>query len=505
MKQNIDLLLVNPGNRKQCYGELSELLQGIEPPIWCGLTAAFIRKYGYSVKIIDADAENLSPEETAKKIVEDNPLLVDIVVLGTNPSASSTPKMTAVSETLQVLKTEAPEIKTVLSGLHPSALPELTLREEKTDFVCQGEGFHTILKLLEVLKSGKKNFDQIEGLWYKKDGKIISNPPAPLIKNLDEFPLAAWDLLPIGKYRAHNWHCLGDLNKRDSYAVIYTSLDCPFRCSYCPIHAFYGKPGIRFRSPEKVIEEIDFLVKNYNIKNIKILDELFTIRKERVMYLCDLLIEKGCKLNMWVYARVDTVDEKLLKKMKRAGINWLCYGFESASELVRLGVGKKTKQEKIKKAIEMTRAADIYIIANFMFGLPDDNLETMQETLEMAKKFNFEYVNFYVTMAYPGSQLYEEAVKKGIKLPENWHGYSQLGYETLPLPTKYVSAEEVLEFRDKAFTEYFSNPKYLELIKTKFGDEAVKHIKKMLEIKIQRKFTFDKNDRHILQKSDKTS
>ena len=488
MTQQLDLLLVNPGNRAQAYGELSNSFSGIEPPFWCGLIAAFVRKNGYSVKIIDADAEYLSPEDTTQKIMECNPLLVDIVVLGTNPSASSTPKMTAVRETLVALENKAAHIKTILSGLHPSALPKQTIQEERTDFVCQGDGFHTILALLEALKSGREDdFSKIRGLWYKEDGKIISNPPAPPLKNLDELPFVAWDLLPMERYRAHNWHCLENLDGRGNYAVVYTSLGCPFKCNYCPIHAFYGKPNVIFGTPQRVVEEIDLLVKNYNIKNIKIMDELFVMNRDRVIHLCDLIIERQYKLNMWAYARVDTVDEPLLKKMKQAGINWICYGFESANELVRLGAGKRTHQEKTRKAIEMTRAAGIYILANFMFGLPNDNFETMQQTLSMAKEFNFEYVNFYVTMAYPGSKLYEEAIQEGISLPSQWHGYGQLGYETVPLPTKYLSSEEVLRFRDEAFNEYYSNYKYLEMVAEKFGPRAVKHIKDMLKHKVKRK------------------
>src|SRR3990172_7595770 len=152
MAHELDLLLINPGARKQVYGNLSSSLSGIEPPLWCGLIGGFIREKGYSVKIIDAEAENLSPEETARKIAEHNPLLAAIIVLGSNPSAASTPKMTSAGETLTALKRISPQIKTLLGGLHPSALSERTLTEEDVDFVCQGEGFYTILQLLELLR-----------------------------------------------------------------------------------------------------------------------------------------------------------------------------------------------------------------------------------------------------------------------------------------------------------------------------------------------------------------
>ncbi len=489
MTEQLDLVLINPGARTQVYGGLGSTLAGIEPPLWCGLLAAFVRQHGYSVKIIDAEAENWSPEGTADRVAEYNPLLADIVVLGLNPSASSTPKMTAAGELATALKKKSPHIKIIFGGLHPSALPAQTLREEKTDFVCQGEGFDTIMQLLEALKSGKElSGYQIPGLWYRRNGEVISKPPPPLV-NPDELPMAAWDLLPMAKYRAHNWHCFEHIDQRQPYAITYTSFGCPFNGSYCNIHALYNdKPGIRFRSPEKVVEEIDFLVKNYKVRNIKIIDELFALREDRVNHICDLIIQGNYDLNIWAYARVDTVTERMLKKMKQAGINWVCYGFESASSEVRTGVDKKTEQETTRKAIEMTQDAGIYILANFMFGLPDDDLETMQATLDMAQEFNFEYVNFYTVMAYPGSHLYGDAIKQGTKLPEEWHGYGQFSEDALPMPTKHLSAAEVLRFRDNAFDEYFSNPKYLEMIRQKFGPKVVEHIQGMLKHKIRRKF-----------------
>ena len=253
------------------------------------------------------------------------------------------------------------------------------------------------------------------------------------------------------------------------------------------IHSLYNdKPGIRFRSPEKVVEEIDLLNRIYGVKNIKFMDELFAIKADRVNHLCDLIIEGGYDLNIWAYARVDTVNEVMLNRMKQAGINWLCYGFESASSRVRNGVAKKTEQDMTRQAIEMTQDAGIYILANFIFGLPDDDLETMQATLDMAKSYNFEYVNFYMAMAYPGSQLYRDAVKNGVELPKSWHGYGQFSYEALPLPTKYLSPAEVMRFRDNAFRNYFSDTGYLAMIEQKFGHEVVEHIGDILLTKQMR-------------------
>ncbi|MCX6993106.1 MAG: radical SAM protein [Kiritimatiellaeota bacterium] len=482
-----DLLIVRPGNQKSLYGDLSaRKLTGIEPPLWAAMLAAYIRHHGFRVEILDAEVMHWSHAETAEKIKAINPRLVQVAVSGTNPSAS-TWNMTGAGILIRHLKTVAPELTTVLSGLHPSALPERTLNDEAVDYICQGEGFHTIQGLLQTAQTDASALAKVPGLWYRQDGHVVSTPRAPLIKNLDDLPMPAWDLLPMEDYRAHNWHCLGGKYDRQPYGIIYTSLGCPFNCSFCCINSFFGKNMIRFRSPEKVVEEIQFLVSSYGIKNIRIIDEMFVLRPSHVMKLCDLIISRGFDLNMWVYARVDTVTPDMLKKMKQAGINWICYGFESANQDVLDGVRKGYEKTDVYEAVRMTRAAGIHILANYMFGLPDDDHKTMQETLDQAKELNCEFANFYCCMAYPGSKLYDEAVARGVRLPDSWDGYSQLSYETLPLPTKHLAPAEVLRFRDHAFKEYFSNPAYLAMIEKTFGSQALNEIRNMLEGEIKRK------------------
>lgn len=483
----VDIVLVKPGSQKQLYGELGVFnLTGIEPPLWGALLAAYLRKQGYSVVLFDAEVENWNYEQTAEKISELNPMLVAIVVSGTNPSAS-TMNMTGAGAIIGHLKKLAPKVKTLFTGLHPSALPRRTLVEEEVDFVCEGEGFYTLPQLLDALKTNREDYP-IEGLWYKKDGKVVFNHHAPLVRDLDELPMPAWDLLPMIKYRAHNWHCFNNINDRQPYAVIYTSLGCPFKCSFCCINALFGKPGIRYRSPNRVIEEIDYLVKDCNIKNIKILDEMFVLKESHVVRLCDLIIERGYDLNMWAYARVNTVNETMLSKMKQAGINWVAYGFESGSKKVLNGVNKRYQTDRVDAVVGMTYDAGLYVCANFIFGLPDDDHESMRQTLDLALAINAEWANFYSAMAFPGSELYQQAIKEDWPLPETWQGYSQYAYETLPLPTKYLSGADVLRFRDHAFQVYFNSPQYLDMITGKFGPETAQHIQEMASYKLVRKY-----------------
>jgi anaerobic magnesium-protoporphyrin IX monomethyl ester cyclase len=486
MKQT-DILLVKPGNQKAVYGELSSFnLTAIEPPFWCALLAAYLRDSGYSVEVFDAEIENWSYEETAQRIQEVKPLLAAVIVSGHNPSAS-TMNMSGAGKILRHLKERAPEIKTLLAGLHPSALPERTLREEELDFLCQGEGFYTLPQLVESLKAGREDFS-IPGLWYKQDGRIVSNPRPPLMEDLDLLPMPAWGLLPLAKYRAHNWHCFDHIQARQPYAVIYTSLGCPFRCSFCCINSLFGKAGIRYRSPERVVEEVDYLVKNHNLKNIKIMDEMFVLKESHVVRLCDLMIERGYDLNIWAYARVNTVNERMLRKMKQAGIRWLAFGFESGNPKVLQAVTKGYDLDTVGRVVKMTRDMGIYICGNYIFGLPDDDASSMQETLDLALQINAEWANFYGAMAFPGSQLYQQAMAEGWPLPKTWEGYSPYSPETLPLPTAHLTGPEVLRFRDQAFQRYFTSPKYLEMITQKFGPDTAQHIQKMTGHNLKREF-----------------
>ncbi|GAI72701.1 unnamed protein product, partial [marine sediment metagenome] len=198
-KQAIDMVIIRPTDRKNIYGRLDNSVSAIEPPLWAALLAAYVRREGFSVKIIDVEAEDLGPKETAQKVAALNPVLAAFVVTGTNLSAS-TWNMTGTRKYVSALKQKSSETKTLLWGLHPSALPERTLQEEKTDFVCQGEGFVTFVELLKLLKSGSKiEQNEIPGLWYFDNGQIRSNPRAELIKNLDDLAAPAWDLVPMDR------------------------------------------------------------------------------------------------------------------------------------------------------------------------------------------------------------------------------------------------------------------------------------------------------------------
>jgi hypothetical protein len=149
-------------------------------------------------------------------------------------------------------------------------------------------------------------------------------------------------------------------------------------------------------------------------------------------------------------------------------------------------VDKAFDQDEVYRVLARVRAAGINVIGNYIFGLPEDDAETMQATLDLALDLKCEFANFYSAVAYPGSPLYALAVRQGVPLPERWTGYSQHSRDCLPLPTRHVTAREVLRFRDEAFLRYYTDPGYLETVERRFGPETVVHLRQMTGYRLER-------------------
>ncbi|MBF0312100.1 MAG: cobalamin-dependent protein [Oligoflexia bacterium] len=480
----IDIVFINPGNRKKIFQSLGIEVSAVEPPFCLAAMASYLRNKKYSVAIIDSNAENFSPEQTVSRVIELNPKMIAVIAHGSQPSAS-TQNMPDVYEIASAIKNSLPNIPLIVGGPHPSALPERTLQESCFDYLLEGEGSYTLEQFISGLPE-----HEIKGLWWKdSSGKILHNERMDLAKNLNEIlPVAAWDLLPMEKYRAHNWHCFDDIEHRSPYAAIYTSFGCPYNCVFCCINAPFGKPSIRYRNPEVVLEELELLVHRYGVKNLKIIDELFIFQESHYLKILEGIIERNLDLNIWAYARVDTINESLLSTLKKAGVNWLALGIESADAKVKSGNKKKLLACDVHDLVRKIQEHGIRVIGNYIFGLPEDNYDSMEKTLQLAKELNCEFANFYSAMAYPGSRLYKMADENGWQLPETWIGYSQHSFEALPLPTKHLSAGEVLKFRDMAFQNYFNDETYLSMIHQKFGALVVDHIKEISSKEVKRKF-----------------
>ncbi len=491
--RSLDVLFVNPGSHRRIYQNLGAELAAKEPPIWAAQLAMHARQRGRSVSILDANALDLTPEQIGTAVAELTPRLTVVVVYGHNPNAS-TFAMPGARDAIAGIRAADPEGRVLLLGGHVAALPERTLREEDVDFVCSGEGPYTIDALVDALTAERTRPElaRVPGLLWRDGDAIVRNIPAPLVRDLDnEMPGMAWDLLDMTRYRAHNWHAFGRPS-REPYAALYTTLGCPFQCTFCCIQAPFKegeaaagldntRNSYRKFDPDRVVADITRLVADHGVQNIKIADELFLLDRHHVTRICDGLAALDADLNIWAYARVDTCrDGELLAKMRAAGVRWLAIGIESASEKVRAGVDKGYKPAAMQKAISLVRDAGIAVMGNYIFGLPEDDQASMRLTLDFAKELNTEFANFFSAMAYPGSQLYRDAVANGWQLPADWDGYSQHSKSCLPLPTRHLAGAEVLAFRDAAFREYFDRDEYRAMAARTFGPAVLPELARML-------------------------
>jgi len=503
----LDVLFVNADSSAQAYQELSKDFSAIEPPTWALLLAQACRANGFGVAILDCGAERLSDEQAVKRIGEMPARLVCFVVYGQNPNSGTT-NMIGATALARKLKAAHSEAKTCFVGSHTSALPMEVLSLPEVDFILLNEGVYALQNLLRT--DLQSQLDKVKGIGHKQNGAAILNAPEIVVPNdrMDlDLPGYAWDLLPyrnkpLDLYRAHFWHSEFSYDLRTPFAAIYTSLGCKFKCDFCMINIVNrtdnsdgvvsaNSPNMRFWSPKFMLKEFEKLAA-LGVKTIRVSDEMFFLNKNYFEPLVDGLAERNLGLRMWTYSRIDTVRPQYLEKFRKAGINWLALGVEAGNQTVRREVSKGSFQDiNIRDVIKTVRASGLYVISNYIFGFPEDTHETMQQTLDLALELNTEMANMYPCQALPGSPLYYTARANGWKLPSSPGGYDFLSYDSEPLPTKHLSAAQVLKFRDDAWRTYFTNPAYLQSVEKIFGTQQRKNVEAMASIRLKRKLLGD--------------
>ena len=488
-----DILLIAPNEKLRIYGDTASKYSAIQPNIYMALIEAYLSSKNIDVMMIDGEVDDLTNEELANLVISIQPKLVGIVATGVNPS-SSTMSMVSVISFFELLNSKLNEFDkaptTFVVGGHPTVLPERTYSDTHADFVIIGEGYETIEQLYFSIESND-DFANIPGLGFSTEHGFNQNP-APDLIDVDVLPQINWHKMDPTKYRAHNWHCFGDdIDNRSPYAVLWTSMGCPYPCEFCCINNVFGKRTFRFRSMEKVVQELDDLVQNYNVKHLKILDELFVIKHKRIDEFCDLLEERQYDLNIWCYARVDSVTPRLLQRLSKVGVRWIGYGFEAGdNEEALTSVDKRVRNNSPTPAevVHMTRQAKINIVGHAILGLWDDDEQAIFNNRDFLYKHEFEWNNIYPTFAYPGTPLYDKYLAAGIiDEPSNWECYGLYSYECEPLPTKYLTAAEVLQLRDTIFTEIYTNENTLSMLEAKFGLKTRLHVEEMVKRPLRRR------------------
>lgn len=481
-----EIVLASVNAKAALYAATADEFSAIAPNIHLGMLAAYLKSLGLPVRVIDCEPEGVTMNQLAEIIARDVPTMFGVICTGANPS-SSTMTMAGVVKFFNESWKEIPGTTTFIWGPHPTVLPELTLKQTGVDYIVRGEGFETIPRLYQSMTTDSKELSSIPGLAYFAGGEYHQTVEPPLFKDMSDLPPIDYDVMKPSGYRAHNWHCFGDMENRSPYMIVWTSFGCPFSCSFCCVNnLFFGKRIQRFRKIELAVDEISLLYEKYGVRNFRIFDELFVVRQDRVDEFCDRLEAKGYPdLNMWCYAREDTVTKQILNRLRKVGMNWISYGFESANPAVMAAL-KKGSGGNTDSVIRMTQDAGLSICADVMFGAPGEDMDAMKRTYDFLTHYNFEWGNMYPFFAYPGTQYFDPATP-----PKSWDTYSLYGYECAPAGTEFLTPAQVLKFRDDSFINYHSRPEYLEMIERKFGNDTRAHIERMTAVPLRRKIVED--------------
>lgn len=408
------------------------------PPLGLAYLAASLEKKGHRVIIIDANAENLRPIKVVEKVAANKPGLVGIGAV-TN----------TIHETWRIAKlVKKLKIPLVLGGIHPTILPEESLKKDFVDFVIRGEAETSLVQL-----ASDNKLTIIAGLSYKKGAKIIHNRPAALRRDLDSLPFPARHLLPLEKYQT-----IGA--KITPYATLISSRGCPFGCSFCSTRAVAGQ-SFRPRSPENVISEIDHLVKNYGVREINILDDNFSLDPARVEKICQLLIKRNYPLVLknGNGVRLDSFTYSLLNLMKKAGWHSLAFGIESGSQEILNHNLKSLKLERVLQVIKWCQKLKIQTFGFFILGLPGETERSIAKTIEYAKSLPLDEAQFNLLIPFPGSPAREMIANQGKILTSDWQCYN--AYSKPVFELKNLNPELMPQYQRRAYRQFYLRPKII--------------------------------------------
>lgn len=418
-----------------------------QPPMGLALIAAVLEEAGYQVTVLDANALGLGLKEVATRVTD-----ADVVGL-----TAMTPTIGAAIGIARYLKQTNSNSTIVLGGAHATLLPEETLSiAPEIDVIVRGEGEKTIVELLQVLED-KQALDGIPGISYRKDDAIVHNPPRSANVDLDSLPFLAYHLLPWQKYRPHPPH-----GRAYPFAAIITSRGCPYRCSYCSKPIFGSK--FRAQTPERVVEEIAYYRDRFGFKEIAFYDDVFTLDKKRAYAIADEIIRAGIKIDWTCETRVNLVDKELLRHMKRAGCYAIAYGIESASPDILEIINKDITLEQVEEVVRITREVGLQTIGYFMLGSPGESPETIDQTIQFAKKLKLDFAQFSITTPFPGTRLYELYLDGGKRDSIPWESFIYAGTDGRLNPvfeSSRLSRSDLNYWVKRAYREFYLRPSYL--------------------------------------------
>jgi len=442
------LLLTPPFNlMKEGYGSKRKLRAGFFPPLALGYLAAPLLKKGHQIKIIDSSPLNYENEDIAREVDAFKPDLIGIsVVTATSRSAYNL---------VDFLKNNHSDLPIILGGPHMSCFPDLVFEKVlKLDMIVLGEGERVFEEVIDYYSDNEELPIEVFGTWIRlEDGSIKKNPSAKAVMNLDEILSPAHELYDYDLYRP-----LPLQYKKLPVANMLTSRGCPWgRCTFC-FDAGRASQLYRRHSPERVIEEIKFLIKTQKIKEVAFWDDNFLVNEKWVNRFCDLLDQEGIKIPWSAYGKVNTVSKSMLKRAADSGLWSIFYGIESGNQDLLDRVKKGITLDQIRQAIEWSNQLNIDTRGSFMLALPGETPAKALKTIEFACEVDFTYVQFQPTYPEWGTELYDDAIKNGqIVYAPAYEGRTAPAY----VPNGYKNGQEIRDMQMLGYKKFYLRPKYI--------------------------------------------
>lgn len=427
------------------------------PSLGVGYLAAVLEAAGYEVAVLDAfTTREHTPYIRCGKAtygLDDTAIISRIRAFGPDllgVTSMYTMYAAGAHRMAKIAKQARQDMPVVFGGAYPSCSPELVLSDKNVDIAVRGEGENTFLEIVNALKH-KESLENIPGTAVRKNGAVFLNQPRPLIEDLDNLPYPARHLLPMEDYFYNAKHSTL-YNMRNPFTTLVSSRGCPMDCVYCAVKTIWGRTW-RARSAAKVVDEIEYLVRNYGVKEVHFSDDNITVNKNRIAEICGEIMRR--KLNIrWAAPTgiaIWSLDEDLLKMMKTAGCYRLTFGLESGNKETLNFIGKKYSYAKAKQLIKLANRLGFFTASTFIFGFPQETQSSIDDTFSLAKNSGLDFAVFYTPVIFPGTRLFDVYKKAGIEYNPEITGVNN-AYASL-----HFSKDELLRLRAQANSSFVKN------------------------------------------------
>jgi len=409
-----------------------------EPPLGLCYIQACLDKAGYESKIVDI----YDSYDEIRKIIKDyNPDIIGISCFTTYRKSSF--------ELAKIVKEVKPKVKVIMGGPHATFLwKQIMENYQEVDIIVLGEGEITMVELVKKLNKDLP-LKNVKGIVFRNNkGKIIKTEPRPLIKNLDDLPFPSYRDIDLKKYAIPT---PPTVTTKEVKANLITSRGCPFGCTFCSTTQFWGRFW-RPRSAKNVVDELEWLNKEYGIKFFSFSDDVFTVNQQRVIDICKEIIKRNLKIKWYTETRVDCVSKGMLDWMKKAGCYLIQFGVESGSPRILKKINKIITVEQIKNAFRLAKEVGLETEILLMVGNQGDNWESIKETKKLIDETKPDIIIISLTHIFPATKLYESAKEKGIINGDYW-----LTDKTIPEYTVDNTLKELVKMRLDLVRHFYKN------------------------------------------------